>query len=256
MDCKISLGIVTYNSQDKIGNAVSSIKTHTNGVDYKLFVFDNGSTDDTKAIVLKADPDAEFISTGENLGFGKAHNLAIPLIDSKYHAIVNPDIILDSDVLSQMVEYMEANPDVALAIPKVLFPDKSEQKLPKLKPKLIYLLARRTPFFRAKAQEYTMENIKIDCPLEIDQCTGCFMLIRTDVFKALGGFDERFFMYMEDADLTLRTKKYGKTMYLPHISVIHEWERSSAKSLKYLMIHLSSCFKFLIKHRKKKESEK
>ncbi len=249
MNDTVSIGIVTYNNQEKIKNAVSSIKQHTKKVDYKLYVFDNGSKDATKSEVLNADKNTVFIENGKNLGFGKAHNLAIPIINSKYHAIVNPDIILNSDALSETVEYMEDNPDVVLAVPKIVFPDGTEQKLPKLKPKFIYLLARRTPFFKAKAKEYIMENVEITKPLEIDQCTGCFMVIRTDVFKKLNGFDERFFMYMEDADLTLRAKQYGKTMLLPHISVIHEWERSSSKSLKYLMIHISSMIKFLWKHK-------
>ena len=78
------------------------------------------------------------------------------------------------------------------------------------------------------------------------------MVIRTEVFKKLNGFDERFFMYFEDSDLTVRAKQYGKTMLLPQFSVIHEWERSSSKSLKYLMIHINSMIKFLWKHRKTK----
>lgn len=245
----VSIGIVTYNNQEKVKNTVSSIKQYTKKVDYKLYVFDNGSIDATKSAVQNADTNTEFIENGENLGFGKAHNLAIPLINSKYHAIVNPDIILNSDALSETVEYMENNPDVVLAVPKVLFPDGTEQKLPKLKPKLMYLLARRTPFFKSKAKEYIMEDIEITEPLEIDQCTGCFMVIRSDVFKELKGFDERFFMYMEDADLTLRAKQFGKTMYLPQVSVIHEWERSSSKNFKYLKIHICSMIKFLWKHK-------
>ncbi len=249
MDNIVSIGIVSYNNQKKIINAVSSIIKHTKNLNYKLFIFDNNSTDNTKSEMKNLDQNVLFIENGKNLGFGKAHNLAIPLIESKYHAIVNPDIILNDDSLSKIIEYMENNPDVVLAVPKILFPDGTEQKLPKLKPKLIYLLARRTPFFKSKAKEYTMEDIKITEPFEIDQCTGCFMVIKTDVFKALGGFDERFFMYMEDADLTLRAKEYGKTMYLPQFSVIHEWERSSSKSLKYLMIHINSMIKFLWKHK-------
>ena len=77
------------------------------------------------------------------------------------------------------------------------------------------------------------------------------MCIRSDVFKALGGFDERFFMYLEDADLTLRAQKFGRTVIAPQFCVTHLWDRSSAKSIKYLFIHLSSAFKFLIKQKRK-----
>ncbi len=248
---KLSICIVTYNSEHKVGATVSSIKEFTKNIDYQIFVFDNGSTDNTKDVVFKADPDSIFTENKANLGFGKANNLVLPLINSEYHAIVNPDIRIENDVLSEICNYMDEHQDVVMATPKILFPDKSEQHLPKLQPKFIYLLARRTPFFKKKALEYTMENKILDVPTEIDQCSGCFAVIRSDVFKKLNGFDERFFMYMEDADLTLRTKKYGKIMFLPQFHVIHEWERSSSKSLKYLMIHISSMFKFLWKHKGK-----
>ena len=247
----VSVCIVTYNSENKIGAAVSSLKRYTKGVDYKLYVFDNGSSDNTENAVMSADANAVFTETGKNLGFGKANNLVLPLMDSKYHAIVNPDIRLNSDVLNDICKYLDEHRDVVLATPKVLFPDGREQHLPKLRPRLIYLLARRLPFFKSKAREYTMEDRSLTEPVEIDQCSGCFAVIRSDVFKSLGGFDERFFMYMEDADLTLRAKQYGKTVYLPQFCVIHEWERSSSKSLKYLMIHISSMLKFMWKHRKK-----
>ncbi len=246
----VSVCIVTYNSENKIGTAVSTLKEYTKGVDYKLYVFDNGSTDNTKSAVLSNDETAAFTENGDNLGFGKANNLVIPMLDSKYHCIMNPDIRLDSDVLTDICDYMDKHPDVVLATPKVLFPDGGEQHLPKLRPKLIYLLARRTPFFKKKAIEYTMEDKSITLPCEIDQCSGCFAVIRTEAFRNMGGFDERFFMYMEDADLTLRAKSHGKVMYLPQFHVIHEWERSSAKSIKYLLIHISSMLKFLWKHRK------
>jgi GT2 family glycosyltransferase len=77
------------------------------------------------------------------------------------------------------------------------------------------------------------------------------MCIKSDAFKSLGGFDERYFMYLEDVDLTLRAKKMGRAVINPNIAVTHSWERESAKKLKYLFIHLSSARKFLRRRRKK-----
>lgn len=248
----VSVCIVTYNSGKKVGETVKTLKQYTVGTDYRLYVFDNGSVDNTKDVVLSADENAVFTETNANLGFGKANNLVIPLMNSKYHAIVNPDIRLDSDVLCDICKYLDENPDTVMATPKILFPDGREQCLPKRKPSFVYLLSRRTPFFKAKSKEYTMEDVEITEPTEIDFCTGCFSVIRSDVFKKLGGFDDRFFMYMEDADLSLRAKEYGKVVFLPQFHVLHEWERSSSKSFKYFMIHISSMIKFLWKHRKSK----
>ena len=253
---KLSVCTVTYNSQDKIGTAVASIKKHTKGVDYKYFIFDNGSTDNTKQVALSADENVIFHENGKNLGFGKANNLILPIMDSKYLAIVNPDIKVDSDVLSELCLYLDTHDDVSMATPKILFPDGKEQILPKRKPKLSYLLGRRLPILKKRVKEYTMEDFCIKEPLEVEFITGCFVVIRAEVFKKLSGFDDRFFMYFEDADLTLRAKEYGKTVFLPQFHVIHEWERSSAKSFKYLMIHISSMFKFLWKHRKYKSEVK
>ncbi len=249
---QLSICIVTYNNSEVIGQAVSSIKQFTKGVDYRLFISDNASVDNTIQTVLENFENAEIINNGGNIGFGKAHNSVITKLDSKYHAVVNPDIRLDSDVLSELCEYLDSHEDVAMVTPKVLFPNGQEQVLPKRKPTFKYLLGRRLPFFKDAVVEYTRSNETFTEPTEIDFCTGCFFVIRTDIFKKLGGFDDRFFMYMEDADLSIRTQEHGKIMFLPSSCVVHCWERSSSKSLKYLLIHISSMFKFLWKHRKKR----
>ena len=245
---KLSVCIVTYNNSDKIGTAVSSLKEQTKGINYTLYISDNASSDDTINKVLECDENAVILQNGGNIGFGKAHNKVIPLISSEYHAVVNPDIIVDYDVLSALCKYLDENSDVSMVTPKVLFPNGEEQVLPKRKPRLKYLLGRRIPLFAKYSDEYTRINDIFNEPEEIEFCSGCFFVIRTAVFKKLGGFDDRFFMYMEDADLTLRAKKFGKTMFNPLEHVIHTWERSSSKSLKYLMIHISSMLKFMLKH--------
>ncbi len=247
---ELSVCIVTYNNSDKISNALGSIIANTKGVDYKLYISDNASCDDTLKIVKENFDNVNIIENGRNIGFGAAHNSCLKKVNSKYHAVVNPDIVLSYDVLSSLCSYLDQHEDTVLVTPKVLFPDGSEQLLPKRRPKFKYLLARRLPIFSKYADEYTMKNENLSSPTEVDFCSGCFFVIRTDAFKKLNGFDERFFMYMEDADLTLRAKQFGKTMFLPEENVIHCWERSSSKSLKYFLIHVSSYLKFLQKHRK------
>lgn len=248
-DHTLSACIVTYNNADKIGTAVSSFAKFTPDLDCILYISDNGSSDETLSIIRSENENAEIIENGSNIGFGKAHNAVIPLINSKYHAVINPDIEIDSNVLPHLCDYLDNHNDVVMVTPKILFPDGSEQVLPKRKPTLKALIGRRLPFFKKKAEHYTMSDIAITEPTPIEFCTGCFFVIRTDVFKKLGGFDDRFFMYFEDADLTLRAEKYGKVLFMPNCHVIHSWERSSSKSVKYLFIHIKSMFKFLLKHR-------
>ncbi len=249
----ISASIVTYNDGEEAAEAVKSLNDCTNRYPLKLYVVDNSPNDETAKAVSKVGG-ATLLSQHKNLGFGAAHNKVLSEELGKYHFIVNPDIKINSDVLSDMVDVLETNPDILLACPKICNPDGSEQKLPKLRPtaKRLFLgrLSSVCGAFKKIREDYILADREITEITDIDFCTGCFCVIRTDAFKKLGGFDERYFMYLEDADLTLRAKNLGRTVMIPSVSVTHAWHRDSAKKLKYLMIHLNSSIKFLIKWRK------
>ena len=253
MENFLSAAIVTYNDIDKVRDAVLSIKENTKRYPLKLYIIDNGSTDGT-ADFFK-DFDVTVIENGKNIGFGAAHNKALNLSLGKYHFIINPDILVKSDVLSDMADFMDENPDVALSMPNILNGDGTIQYLPKEIPTAKYLFLGRLAKFGGKFKEirdrYIWADRELKVPTKIDFCSGCFMCISSQVFKDLGGFDERYFMYLEDVDLTLRAKSFGKAVIIPEISVTHSWERESAKKLKYLFIHLSSARKFLRRRRKK-----
>lgn len=253
MENFISAAIVTYNDIDKVRDAVLSIKENTKRYPLKLYLIDNGSTDNT--VDYFKDFDVTVIENGKNIGFGAAHNKALGLPLGKYHFIVNPDIVIKSDVLSDMVDFMDQNPDIALSMPNILSSDGSVQHLPKEIPTTRFLflgrLARFGGIFEKIRREYVWADREIKDTTDIDFVSGCFMCIKSEVFKNLGGFDERYFMYLEDVDLTLRAKKMGRAVINPHIAVTHSWERESAKKLKYLFIHLASADKFLRRRRKK-----
>lgn len=247
-DVLVSASVVTYNDKDRAPETVNSIIKNTKKYPLKLYVIDNASTDGTAELIKKTGQ-ATVIKNSKNLGFGVAHNVVLGQEMGKYHFVINPDITLNQDVISDMVDYFEANPDVVMAMPKILNIDGTEQKLPKEKPTFKRLfLGRVSSKIR---NEYIWAEKDITEPCEINFCTGCFFCIRTDVFKKMLGFDQRYFMYLEDADLALKAKSEGKVMILPQFSVTHVWERESAKSLKYLFIHIISCFKFLFKWRGK-----
>lgn len=247
-DITVSASIVTYNDINRAPDTVSSIVQNTKKYPLKLYVIDNASSDGTADLIEKSGQ-AAVIRNSKNLGFGAAHNVVLNHELGKYHFVINPDITVTSDVLSDMVDYFENNPDVVMAMPKILNTDGTEQKLPKERPSFKRLfLGRLSDKIRS---EYVWADKDITEPCEIKFCTGCFFCIRTDVFKKLLGFDKRYFMYLEDADLALKAKRKGKVMLLPQFNVTHAWERESAKSLKYLLIHIISCFKFLFKWRGK-----
>ncbi len=240
----ISAAIVTYNGGETALNAANSILVNTKKYPLEFYVFDNASTDDTVKI-LSGIEGLKVRENKENIGFGAAHNKILENKIGKYHFVINPDILVKSDVLSDMVDFMEKNTDVVMCMPKILNEDDTEQKLPKEKPTFKTLFwGRLSKKVRSK---YVWADREITDVTDIDFCTGCFFCIRSETFSKLGGFDERFFMYLEDADLTSRAKKYGRVVMNPNISVTHIWKRESAKKLKFLLIHTLSAFKFLLK---------
>ncbi|MBQ8740412.1 MAG: glycosyltransferase family 2 protein [Clostridia bacterium] len=247
-DILVSASVVTYNDINRAPDTIQSVVLNTKRHPLKLYVIDNNSTDGT-ADLIESSGQAVVIRNSKNLGFGAAHNIVLSQELGKYHFVINPDITLKSDVISDIVDYLESNPDVVMATPRILNTDGTEQKLPKERPTFKRLfLGRLSDKIRS---EYVWADKEITEPTEINFCTGCFFCIRTDIFKKVCGFDEQYFMYLEDADLALKAKSKGKVMILPQFCVTHAWERESSKSLKYLFIHIISCFKFLFKWRGK-----
>ena len=243
----ISASIVTFNDGETAVTAVNTILKYTKRYPLTLYVFDNGSADNTVEMIKSTD--AVLIENNKNLGFGAAHNLSLKQNLGKYHFVINPDIEIKNDVLSDMVDYMENNPTAVMCMPKILNEDGTEQKLPKETPTFKRLFLGR--LIKTVRDEYIWADRELTEPTEIDFCSGCFFCIRTDVYKKLGGFDESYFMYLEDVDLTMRAKKLGKVQILPQFSVVHKWERESAKKLKYLLIHTISGIKFLLRRKEK-----
>ena len=221
---------------------------HCKSYPLDLYIVDNNSSDDTLTR-LESQKGLKIIKLDKNVGFGAAHNKLLQLVDSDYHFVINPDITVDRDVFADIVEFMEETSKAVMAAPRILNADGSEQLLPKSVPTFKYLFTGRLS--KKVRRQYVWADRQITAPTEIDFCSGCFFCIRTKAFLKLGGFDERYFMYLEDADLTLRAKDIGKVFFLPGVTVTHFWERGSAKNVKLFFIHLSSCFKFLKKWRKR-----
>lgn len=155
-----------------------------------------------------------------------------------------------------MAAYMESHKDVVVMTPKIFNTDGTEQFVPKKRPKFKYIFAGRfeNKFKRCYKlrSEYTLRDVSVTEPTEIDCCSGCFMFCRTSALLRVGGFDERYFLYFEDADLTRELQKYGKAMYVPDCSVTHAWHRDVTRSNKARKIALRSMFSYFGKWRGKK----
>lgn len=247
---KISVGIVTYNSSADIAKCISTLTRFTpKSYDLDIYVFDNLSPDSevTRKIVAEEFPAVTLIPSSKNNGFGHGHNKIIDLIDSDYHLILNADIEFVEDVLSSLVGYLDDHRDVALVTPEIRNIDDTIQHLPKEFPKFRYVLSSTIPAFAKYRDDYTRAKSAIEEPEEMDISTGCFMLVRTNQLKEVGGFDDDYFLYFEDFDLSLRLRQFGKLIYYPGVCVKHLWHRDSKKSRKIFFIQIKSMLYFYSK---------
>lgn len=217
----------------------------------KVFIIDNSPKQDLKFIVQ----DSEKVSYYhvKNDGFGAGHNFAIKkamVSGSKYHLVMNADVWWEGDVIERLEEYLNSNEDIGLISPKVFYPDGDLQYTCRLLPTPLDLFFKR--FLPSKIGEKRMENYLLkhhdhDFPLNCPYLLGSFMFFRVEALKDSGQFDERFFMYPEDIDITRRIHKKWKTLYFPEVSIIHEHQQASKKSFKMFWIHFFNMVKYFNK---------
>ncbi len=241
--------IVTHNNMRSIKETLDTLFEYTTDVDFRLYVVDNLSTDGTPEFIRKNYPQVCLIEPKTNNGFGAGHNMVLPMINSKYHFVINPDIVLKDNAIKNIVDFMEYNEDIGLVSPKICFPDGREQILGKRNPRLKYLIASRLRKDEPSdlLKDYAMLNVDLTKITDIENASGCFMGFRTKLFKEIGGFDKRYFMYFEDADISRETKKRTRVVYYPDAVVYHVWGRDSKRNLKLMRIHILSMFKYFLK---------
>ena len=175
---------------------------------------------------------------GRNLGYGRAHNIALQAAAgrSRYSLVMNTDIEYQSDVVVRLKRFLDDRPSAGLASPRILNPDGTLQHVCRLLPTPANLFLRRfLPNARstqAADWEYELRWWDHRDIANIPYFQGSFLLMRTDLCTTLGGFDDRFFLYGEDIDLTRRMHKVAETCYVPDVAITHEYRRYSSKSLR------------------------
>lgn len=254
----LSISIVIYKNYDDVKHAIDSIEGKTtNKIDKRIYIIDNGTevsnpNDITKfKKYISKYKDISYIDANQNLGFGKGHNYVIDRIDSKYHAIVNPDIILVEDSFKKIIDFFEKNDDIGMVIPKIIDENGNIQKVYRREVKISDMFLRRffSKLFPSRMAAITLQNMDYSKPFQVPFGQGSFLVIKSELFKDLKGFDERFFMYMEDADLCKRVNQVSKLIYCPETKVIHKWEKGSHKNITLFKYHVQSMFKYFKKWR-------
>jgi GT2 family glycosyltransferase len=251
MNMKITSCIVLYrNDITMLQNAINSI-LKTGRMD-KLFLFDNSPTDELK--ILAEDSRIEYIHNPANPGFGASHNLAIQkatTLESKYHFIVNPDIYFEGDVISPMVDYMINDITIGMMMPQILNEDGTIQNLPKLLPNPFSILKRKIKkpewAHQKFINKYELREVSKDVVYNAPVLSGCFTLLNLDAIKKVGMYDDSFFMYFEDWDLSRRMHQQYKTIYFPKVSVVHEYKSGANKNPKLFKIFVNSAITYFNK---------
>ena len=248
--------IVTYRSdlKDVAAAAQSFFDTALN---VSLTIVDNDSgASYQEALVRTLGSKVRVIPAQKNGGFGYGNNIGIRHApSSRYVLFLNPDVVVHKGTLETLVRYMDAQADVGMVSPKVVFQDGTLQPLNKRNPAVLDLFLRRfapkcvqnIPYVQERLERYAMLDVGYDNPCEVEFMTGCFMLIRTEILAKIGGFDERFFLYLEDADLTRRVHAEARTMYVPDAAITHRWQRGSHRSLKLMLVMFHSIWVYFSK---------
>lgn len=190
---------------------------------------------------------------GRNVGFGVGHNMAFAALPSAsdLHLFLNPDVDFKPDVLEGLAGYVEAHGDIGAVMPRVLYGSGELQRLAKLLPTPLDLIFRRfIPLRRLKSainERYELHGLSQERPSDVPSLSGCFLLVRAEIFQRLGGFDERYFMYMEDVDLVRRIGSIARTVYVPSYSITHGYAKGSYFHRKLLWYHLRSAVAYFSK---------
>lgn len=247
MKVKLSICIVLYKNYIDAIEAVKSIEEYTSNHFSKVIYLVDNSPENSYGIdellkSIKKYGDIVYLTTGKNLGFGKGQNYVIDRLESQYHAIINPDILLIKDSFSKIIEYLDKREDIGAVIPLIV--DENDKLQPVYREELtvvdIFIRMFCKNLFPKRIAEHSMQYMDYTKEFQVPFGQGSFLVFRTKLFQELKGFDDNFFMYVEDADLCKRVNQISKLMYFPGTKVIHKWKKGSHKDVMLLKHHVQS----------------
>lgn len=234
---KLSLLIPTLNSCAYLKACLESIAQFPPKMPFEIIIVDNASTDGTLEMLAESYPELLVIKNEYNTGFTRPANQLLRAAQGQFLVLLNPDVLLTEDVFTPQIAWLEAHPEVGIAIPKVLNGDGSFQAqckrgdaLPAAVFGYFFKLGKLFPKNRS-FNSYLMSWLDEDEIAEVDAVSGSCMIIRRKCWEDVGDFDETFFAYQEDSDYCYRARQAGwKVMYLPISSIIHFGGQGGSKA--------------------------
>ncbi len=255
---RLSVIIVNYNVKYFLEQCLCSVQKACTGINAEVWVVDNASTDDSEAYFKDRFPAVQFIWNKENMGFAKANNLALTKATGDFILFLNPDTLLPEDCFKKCLTFLDSkNSNAALGIRMVdgagNFLKESKRGFPTAMTAFYKLSGLTTLFPRSGVfAKYYLGNLAEKENHEVDVLAGAFMMVPQKILEQTGGFDERFFMYGEDVDLSYRIQQAGyKNYYFSESSILHfKGESSNKDSLKQLIVFYKAMLLFVKKHQR------
>jgi N-acetylglucosaminyl-diphospho-decaprenol L-rhamnosyltransferase len=220
----VSVIVVSYNTRHMLQEMFASLDTAARGLNLQIIVVDNASVDGSVEFLGKNYPDITLIENKQNVGFGRANNMALPLVRGKYVLLLNTDAFVSPDTLKKTAEYMDANPECGVLGVKLLGRNQELQPSCRYFPTPWNIFLKSTGFGKFFKNVQLVDDMQWD-HASVKQCDwvpGCYYLVRREVIEQVGLFDPRYFLYYEEVDHCLSAKNAGwEVHYYPHTSVIH-----------------------------------
>lgn len=242
----LSACIVLHHSGMRVLHTVQCFQE--SDIELELHVVDNAPDGKLGAHLQWQCPGVQYYPQHKDLGFGGGNNFVLPNLRSQYHLICHPDVTFDEHLLSNMVAYMERNPECVILSPRFVNAKGTEQPMPRRAPTLRYLLGNRLRRligpFRAWHEEYTLADSDIRTPTSVEVAPGAFLLIRTETLRALGGFDPQYFLAHGDSDLSRRALQMGMIVYHPDMVVTHDKQMKS-RNLPEILTRMGDAVRYL-----------
>lgn len=258
----LSIVIINFNTKKLVSELVSSIYKKTKKINFEVIIVDNASSDGSLSVLRKLakKSNLDFIENSNNLGFAAGNNIGIKKAKGRYILLLNSDVLITSNSLGDMVNWMDEHADVGISTCMLKNKDGSIQGtggfFPNLSRVFSWMIIQDfpfvdnfiKPFHPMKEKSPTKANSFYEKPRELDWVTGAFFLMRNEVIVNVGDLDEKYFMYTEETDFCFRAKKKGwKVWYVPQFSVIHYGGASGTREFSVLSEY-KSIKRFYKKH--------
>ncbi|MBA8842467.1 hypothetical protein FHW02_000483 [Ochrobactrum sp. RH1CCR137] len=256
----LTISIVTFNPDfDELKKTLGSLKSALNSLapdTFSITIVDNSFSNEVASFLQYSFPElpVKLIQGQGNIGFGRAHNIAMQQM-GEFHLILNPDIQLSPDAITNALAFMRAKENCGLLSPLAVWPNGQRQYLCKRYPAAVDLIIRGfapniiRSFFSVRLAQYEMQaETQSEVFWNPPIVSGCFMFFRSTILEKIGGFSDSFFLYFEDFDLSLRSRTIADTAYVPTVRVIHAGGYASKKGLWHIKVFIQSAMTFYRSH--------